>query len=108
MNITVVCIGTLKEKYWKDAQAEYLKRLSRFAKMNILELPESRTDDVHEESSRILAKIPKNATVIALDITGRRFSSVDFAKEIALRMPRYTIITPSKAGSTVKISASGV
>ena len=83
MNITVVCIGTLKEKYWKDAQAEYLKRLSRFAKMNILELPESRTDDVHEESSRIVAKIPKNATAIALDITGRRFSSVDFAKEIS-------------------------
>ena len=55
MNITLICIGSLKEKYWKDAQGEYLKRLTRFAKVNILELPESRTDDVHEESSRISA-----------------------------------------------------
>ena len=83
MNITVVCIGSLKEKYWKDAQGEYLKRLSRFAKMNIVELPESRSDDVHEESSRILGRIPKNAAVIALDIAGRRLSSEGFAKEIS-------------------------
>ena len=83
MNITLICIGSLKEKYWKDAQGEYLKRLTRFAKVNILELPESRTDDVHEESSRILSRIPKGSTVIALDIGGKRLSSEGLAEKLS-------------------------
>lgn len=83
MNITLICIGSLKEKYWKDAQVEYLKRLTRFAKVNILELPESRTDDVHEESSRILSRIPKGSTVIALDIGGKRLSSEGLAEKLS-------------------------
>ena len=42
MNINVVCIGKLKEKYWRDAVDEYIKRISRFAKVEIIELRESR------------------------------------------------------------------
>ncbi|MBR3394584.1 MAG: 23S rRNA (pseudouridine(1915)-N(3))-methyltransferase RlmH, partial [Firmicutes bacterium] len=45
MNIDVICIGKLKEKYWTEAVKEYEKRLSRFGKVNIWELPESRLAD---------------------------------------------------------------
>lgn len=83
MNITILCIGKLKEKYWQDASAEYLKRLSRFAKLEVLELSESKSDDKAEESSAIISHIPKGANVIALDIGGKRFSSEAFAEKIS-------------------------
>ena len=83
MNISIVCIGKLKEKYWQDASAEYIKRLSRFCKLSVAELPESKSDSKEEESSEILAKIPKGSYVIALDIGGKRFSSESFANKIS-------------------------
>ncbi len=83
MNISIVCIGKLKEKYWQDAAAEYTKRLSRFCKLSVAELPESKSDSKEEESSEILAKIPKGSYVIALDIEGKRFSSESFANKIS-------------------------
>ena len=83
MNISIICIGKLKEKYWQDASAEYIKRLSRFCKLSVTELPESKSDSKEEESSEILAKIPKGSYVIALDIGGKRFSSESFANKIS-------------------------
>ena len=83
MNISIVCIGKLKEKYWQDASAEYIKRLSRFCKLSVAELPESKSDSKEEESSEILAKIPKGSYVIALDIGGKRLSSESFANKIS-------------------------
>ena len=74
MNINIICIGKLKEKYWQDAAGEYIKRLSRFCRLNILELPESRSDSKEEESKDIIAHIPKGSYVIALDVTGKRYS----------------------------------
>ncbi len=83
MNIHIVCIGKLKEKYWQDASAEYSKRLSRFCKLTISELQESRSDSKEEESKCILEHLPKNAYVIALDVTGERLGSEAFAKKIS-------------------------
>ena len=83
MNITILCIGKLKEKFWQDACAEYEKRLSRFAKLDIIELPESRSDDVAEESASIVSHFPKGAYVIALDVGGKRLSSEGLAEKIA-------------------------
>lgn len=83
MNITIVCVGKLKEKYWQDAAAEYLKRLGRFAKLSVAELPESKSDDKAEESAEILNHIPKSAYVIALDAGGKRFSSEGLAEKIS-------------------------
>ena len=40
MNVTIVCVGKLKERYWRDAAAEYAKRLSRYGKLEIVELPD--------------------------------------------------------------------
>lgn len=83
MNISIVCVGKLKEKFWQDASAEYLKRLSRFAKVNIIELTESKSDDVDEESTSIVQHIPKGSFVIALDVQGKSLSSEGLADFIA-------------------------
>ena len=83
MNIDIVCIGKLKEKYWQDAAAEYIKRLSRFCKLSVTELPESRSDSKEEESRDIMAHVPKGSYVIALDVGGKALSSENFAKKIS-------------------------
>ena len=83
MNITIVCVGKLKEKYWQDAAAEYIKRLSRFAKLSIIELSESRSDSSDEESEAILQHIPSGAYTIALDVGGKSLSSEGLAEFIA-------------------------
>lgn len=82
MNISIVCIGKLKEDFWKDACQEYIKRLGRFGKIDIIELSESKKDDINEESLEILSHLPKNAFIIALDVTGKALSSEEFASKI--------------------------
>ena len=97
MNIDVICIGKLKEKYWTEAVKEYEKRLGRFGKVNIWELPESRLADnaspAQEESVKlaegreILAKIEvlgrQQTYVFALDPRGKTLSSEGFAEKLA-------------------------
>ena len=82
MNITILCIGKLKEKYWMDAAAEYVKRLSRFCRLEIKELAESKSDSSAEESAELIARIPKGSYVIALDLTGQSLSSGGLAEKI--------------------------
>jgi len=83
MNLTILCIGKLKEKYWQDACAEYIKRLGRFAKLEIIELVESKSDDVDEESRMLLERIPKGALTVALDVGGKSLSSEGLADFIS-------------------------
>ena len=83
MNINIICIGKLKEKYWQDAASEYIKRLSRFCKLKITELPESKSDSKEEESKNILEHIPKGSYVIALDVKGKSLSSEGLAQKIS-------------------------
>ncbi len=83
MNITVLCIGSLKEEYWRGACGEYKKRLSRFCRLDIKELSESKSDNVREESERLAEHIPKGSYVIALDVGGKSFSSEGFAEKMA-------------------------
>lgn len=92
MNIKIVCVGKLKEKYLKQGIEEYVKRLGAYCKMEIVEVsdekaPEKLSDaemiQVKEkEGERILAKIPENAYVYALAIEGKQRDSVAFAKEL--------------------------
>ena len=97
MNINTICIGKLKEKYWRDACDEYMKRLGAYCNINIVELKESRlTGDgekaetaVKESEGRdILARIGGAATgksgafVIALDMKGKKLSSEGLAEKI--------------------------
>ncbi|MBQ9179248.1 MAG: 23S rRNA (pseudouridine(1915)-N(3))-methyltransferase RlmH [Firmicutes bacterium] len=85
MNIRIVCIGKLKEKYWQGAEAEYLKRLSSYAKVEIAELKESPSDDVNEEGERIVKILgaPKNDEfIITLEIKGKSLDSEGLAAKI--------------------------
>ena len=92
MNISIITIGKLKEKYLKQGIQEYLKRLSSYAKVEIIELadekaPENLSESEKEqvkqkEGERILAKISDDTHVIALAINGKQKSSEELAKEI--------------------------
>ena len=92
MNISVICVGKLKERYWSDAVAEYSKRLKSYCSLDIVELKESRLPDkagpaeelaVKEaEGSEILKKIKDNMYVITLEVKGKMLSSEKLAAKI--------------------------
>ena len=92
MNIQIICIGKLKEKYWTDAIAEYSKRLSRYCTLEIVELKESRLPDKAsaadeenvkvEEGRSILRAIKDGTYVITLEILGKQLSSPELADKI--------------------------
>ncbi|NLY87989.1 MAG: 23S rRNA (pseudouridine(1915)-N(3))-methyltransferase RlmH [Clostridiales bacterium] len=92
MNINIICIGKLKEKYWQSAIQEYIKRLGPYCNIKIVELKESRLPSnasllderkvVETEGDKILEKICENDYTIALEIEGKMFSSLDFAQKI--------------------------
>ena len=92
LNINIVCIGKIKEHYLKSAIEEYSKRLSKYCKLNILELPDEKIPDKlnnslaleikSKESNNILNHLKKDSYLIALDLTGTEYSSEDFSKNI--------------------------
>ncbi|MBR3755570.1 MAG: 23S rRNA (pseudouridine(1915)-N(3))-methyltransferase RlmH [Firmicutes bacterium] len=92
MNITVICIGKLKEKYWTAAIDEYSKRLKGYCNLDIIELKEARLPDkagsaeelaVKEaEGEEILKKIKDNQYVITLEVKGKMLSSEKLAEKI--------------------------
>ena len=86
MKIQIIVLGKYKEKYWAQAEQEYLKRLSAWFKVEITEIKEESFGDKDnkekikaKEADKILAKIPDNSFVIALDENGTEFDSVIFA-----------------------------
>lgn len=92
MNISIITVGKLKEKYLKQGIDEYLKRLSAYAKMDIIEVPDEKAPEElsdiemiqvkQKEGERILAKIHPDAHVIALAIEGKMKSSEELADTI--------------------------
>ena len=95
--INIVCVGKIKEKFYSDAAQEYLKRLSRFAKVEIREIPECRT--VEEEASLIL-KVSKGR-IVALCIEGKKYSSeglAEYIKELTDTGSESTFIIGSSCG----------
>ena len=81
MKINLIVVGKLKEKFLTDGVAEYLKRLKKFATLEVREIPECRT--VEEEGQKILSLVPPNSWLCVLDVAGEALSSEDFAKKIA-------------------------
>lgn len=79
MIITVICVGKLKEKYWTDGCAEYIKRLGRYCTLQIDELKES---DPAAEGAAILKRLKTDDYVIALDMAGGMADSESFAEKI--------------------------
>lgn len=92
LNIQIVCIGKIKEKYLKDAIDEYSKRLSKYCKLTILELPDEKipeklydslSNEIKlKECNNILKHIKKDSHIIALDLGGKQFSSEEFSAEL--------------------------
>lgn len=92
MNISVIAVGKVKEKYLKQGMEEYLKRLSAYAKVEIIEvadekapetLSESETEQVKQkEGERILAKLHPDTYVIALAIEGKMQTSEQFSAHL--------------------------
>ena len=91
MKITILSVGKLKEKYWKQAIAEYEKRLGPYTKVEIIEVPDEKAPEnmsdkeieqvKEKEGQRLLAKIKPQSTVITLEIQGKILSSEGLAKE---------------------------
>ena len=92
LTINIICIGKLREQYLKDAIEEYSKRLSKYCKLNIIELPDEKIPDKatvkeceiikEKECSNIIKHIPKDSYLICLDLKGKQLSSEEFAKTI--------------------------
>ena len=97
MKITLITVGKIKEKYFADAIAEYAKRLSRYCKLDIVEVADEKTPDGASESlenqikekegERILSKIPDGAYVVALAIEGKQLDS----EELADKMEKWNV-----------------
>ena len=92
MKITILSVGKLKEKYWKQAIAEYEKRLGPYTKIELIEVPDEKAPEnmsdkeieqvKEKEGQRILGKINDNEYVFVLAIKGKQLSSEEFSKEI--------------------------
>lgn len=92
MKIRIICIGKLKESYWKAAEAEYIKRLSPYAKIELIECPDlpskenaspKEEEEVkNKEGQEVLSKIKKNDYVVLLDLGKEEPTSEILAKKI--------------------------
>lgn len=92
MKIAIAAVGKIKENYWETAIAEYVKRLSRYTKLEIFSVADEKTPDgaslgietqiKEREGERILAKIRPDAYVIALAIEGKMLDSVELAEKL--------------------------
>ena len=94
LNIKIICVGKLKERFYADAAGEYIKRLGPLCRLEVEELPESRLPAEPSEAERSAAlrreaesislRIPAGSTLIALCIEGREMDSVQFSKFLDL------------------------
>lgn len=92
LNINVICVGKIKEKYIQEAIAEYSKRLSKYCNYNIVELPDEKLPEKtydallesvkEKECKKILDSIKTSSYIIALDLKGKQYTSEEFAKKI--------------------------
>lgn len=92
MKITMICVGKIKEKFYRDAVEEYLKRLSKYCKAEVIEVADEKTPDhasgteeeqiKEKEAQRILSKIKSDDFVCTLEILGKKYSSESFADMI--------------------------
>lgn len=92
MKITILCVGKIKENYFKMGIEEYVKRLGRYCKLEIIEVSDEKTPDhasvaeeeiiKKREGDRLLSLMKEGAYTIALAIDGKEYDSVQFAKKI--------------------------
>ena len=115
IHINIVCVGKIKENYLKDAINEYSKRLSKYCKLNIIELnDEPIPNNLNEKTSenikisegiKILSQI-KNSYVITLDLKGKQFTSEEFSdklEKLSLNNSSITFIIGGSLGVSTEV-----
>ncbi|MCE5234609.1 MAG: 23S rRNA (pseudouridine(1915)-N(3))-methyltransferase RlmH [Clostridiaceae bacterium] len=115
MNIRILCVGRLKERFYEEAVSEFLKRLSRYASVELIEVadekaPERLSDAQRaqvtlEEGRRLLAKVEKNDFAVALDLKGKELSSPALASSMQAWMNEGKASFVFLAGGSLGLSA---
>lgn len=92
LHINIICVGKIKEKFFRDAIDEYSKRLNKYCSLNITELPDEKIPNnasdkellivKEKEGENILNNIKKDSYVICLDLKGKQFTSEEFSEKI--------------------------
>lgn len=100
MQITLVTVGKIKERYLKEAINEYIKRLSPYSKINIIEVMDEPIVDnpskkeiekaIDKEGEKILSHLPNNSYVINLDLNKKEYDSIEFASFLQKRIDTYS------------------
>lgn len=93
VTINILCVGKVKEKFFRDAIDEYSKRLSKYCNLNIIEVSDSKVPDKcsdnlantikDEEATRMLNQLKKDTYLICLDLNGKEYDSVEFSEKIS-------------------------
>jgi 23S rRNA (pseudouridine1915-N3)-methyltransferase len=118
MGITLICVGTLKETFYTQACAEFIKRLGGYCAFDVTELPEARLPDnasqketdaaLKVEGQTILSRIPKNSAVAALCVEGDALDSVrlsDFLQNQALTGKKLCFVVGGSHGLHADVKA---
>ena len=115
LSINIICIGKIKESFFKDAINEYSKRLSKYCNLNIIELsdeklPSKLNDKIIEnikntEGKKILSHLKKDSYKICLDLHGKQFSSEEFSAKIDSISLNYNSSITFIIGGTLGISS---
>ena len=116
LTINIICVGKLKESFFKEAVDEYSKRLSRYCKLEITELPdekipnnpnEKQIEQIKEkECNNILSHIKKDSYIISLDLTGKQISSEELSltlDSLSLSTSHITFIIGGSLGLTKEV-----
>ena len=93
LDVHILCVGKLKEKFYTEAAAEYVKRLGGYCRLTLTELPEERLPKspsraqidaaLEKEAAAVRAKLPPNSSLVALCVEGKPCSSEDLAKLVS-------------------------
>lgn len=116
LNIQLICVGKIKEDYLKNAIEEYRKRLSKYCKLEILELPDEKIPDKlnstlsdeikQKECSNIIKHLKKSSYIIALDLGGKQLTSEEFSEKLqnlSMTNSNITFIIGGSLGLTNKL-----
>ena len=115
LSINIICPGKIKEKYLKDAIYEYSKRLSKYCKLNIVEVPDEKVPDKFSENvaneiktkegKSIISKLPKDTYLICLDLKGKQFTSEEFSTKLEEISLNFNSSVTFVIGGTLGISS---
>lgn len=118
MNVSIVCVGKLKEKYLKEAIAEYKKRLSRFCKFEIIEIPDEKIPDNASaaeeeqllicEGRKILSAVKEGTPIVAMCVEGTLVSSEELAKitsDFAMNAGRIAFVIGGSLGLSNEVKS---